>query len=82
MQLIKMSMSMVGLNTNVMLGSSTVQMFVPRSLRLLACAYDHTQLRGMYTILSGDPSRGSIALEGENAPSEGAIVRVRRIHII
>ncbi len=30
----------------------------------------------MYTILSGDPSRGSIALEGESAPEIGSTVQV------
>lgn len=75
-------MSMVSLNTNATLGPSTDQKLVFHNLRFLTRAYGCTQLRGMYTILSGDPSRGSIALEGENAPSEGSIVRVCHIPII
>lgn len=31
----------------------------------------------LFSILSGDPSRGTIALEGETAPSPGTRVRVR-----
>lgn len=34
------------------------------------------QLNQVYHITSGDPSRGSIALESHAAPIEGAVVRV------
>ena len=37
-------------------------------------------LERLYRIISGDPSRGSLALEGENAPPVGSAVQVRSVY--
>ncbi|PSS37078.1 hypothetical protein PHLCEN_2v1117 [Hermanssonia centrifuga] len=48
----------------------------PKDEKFYIGVHQEHKLHKVYTILSGDPSRGSIALEGESAPEIGSTVQI------